>query len=269
MNEDMNEELSFREKAGLVGILVAAVFGVLLVFSSFESVGNGEEAVMVRFGEVVGTLPSGFHWTNPMNDIVTFDIKNETTTVDSSAASKDLQSVSSKIAVINSINATLVTTVYKSYGTEIRERLLYPSIQEAVKAATAKYTAEELVTKRPEVSDAIKQNLTERIGNSGITVQDINIIDFDFSEQFNKAIESKVQAEQDALTQKNKLEQVKYEAEQRVTQAKAEAEAIKIQAEAIQSQGGAAYVQLKAIEKWGGQVPQYMMGNSVPFVQLK
>jgi regulator of protease activity HflC (stomatin/prohibitin superfamily) len=103
-----------------------------------------------------------------------------------------------------------------------------------------------------------------------IEVTALNIIDFQFSEDFNNAIEQKVKAEQEALTQKNKLEQVKYEAEQRVAQATAEAKAILIQAQAIQSNGGQNYVNLKWIEKWNGAVAQYQLwSNTSLYMPMK
>ena len=155
-------------------------------------------------------------------------------------------------------------------GKEYRERIIDPALQEAVKSATALYTAEELITKRPEVKDTIKTLLVERLSQEYILVDEFSIVNFDFSPSFNQAIEAKVTAEQNALASKNKLEQVKYEAEQRIATAKGEAEAIRIQADAIQSQGGAEYVNLKAIEKWNGVLPSYMMGNgTVPFVTIK
>jgi regulator of protease activity HflC (stomatin/prohibitin superfamily) len=83
----------------------------------------------------------------------------------------------------------------------------------------------------------------------------MSIVNFDFSESFNTAIEAKVTAEQNALAARNKLEQVKFEADQRIAQAQGEAEAIKIQASAIEAQGGAAYIQLQAIKQWNGQLP--------------
>ena len=101
-----------------------------------------------------------------------------------------------------------------------------------------------------------------------IVVHEVSIVNFNFSKSFKEAIEAKVTAEQQALAAKNKLEQVKYEAEQRISQAQGEAEAIRIQAQAIQNQGGAEYVNLKAIEKWNGQLPAYMLGDSVPLINL-
>jgi regulator of protease activity HflC (stomatin/prohibitin superfamily) len=138
----------------------------------------------------------------------------------------------------------------------------------AVKASTANYTAEELITKREVVRQTIQDSLTERLKQNYVDVTGVSIVDFNFSPSFNQAIEAKVTAEQNALAAKNKLEQVKYEAEQRVEQAKGEAEAIKIQTQAIQSQGGRDYVNLKAIEKWNGELPQQMMGGAVPFVNI-
>lgn len=104
--------------------------------------------------------------------------------------------------------------------------------------------------------------------STGIIISGMNITNLEFSPSFNTAIEAKVTAEQNALAQKNKLEQVKYEAQQTIEKAKAEAESIKIQAESVNSQGGADYVKLKAIEKWNGVLPQYQLGNATPIIDI-
>ena len=185
------------------------------------------------------------------------------------AASKDLQTVRTVIALNYHLQADKVGEIWRILKDEYKERVIDPAIQESVKAATANYTAEELITKRPLVKESIKTVLAERLLKEYIIVDEVSIVEFDFSQQFNSAIESKVTAEQQALAARNKLEQVKYEKEQRITQAQGEAEAIRIQAQTITQQGGQDYVQLKAIEKWKGEVPTYMMGNSVPFINLK
>ena len=146
---------------------------------------------------------------------------------------------------------------------KLEDTLLAPAIQESVKAATAKYTAEELITKRELVRTDIENALKDKIVKYGVNIVQVNIVNFEFSDSFDASIESKVRAEQDALTQRNKLEQVKYEAQQQIERAKAEAETIRISAEAIQKQGGAAYVQLKWIEKWNGQLPTTSLGTSM------
>ena len=146
---------------------------------------------------------------------------------------------------------------------KLEDTLLAPAIQESVKAATAKYTAEELITKRELVRTDIENALKDKIVKYGVNIVQVNIVNFEFSKSFDMSIEAKVKAEQDALAQKNKLEQVKYEAQQKIESAKAEAETIRIQAEAIQKQGGAEYIQLKWIEKWSGQLPTTSLGTSM------
>jgi regulator of protease activity HflC (stomatin/prohibitin superfamily) len=119
---------------------------------------------------------------------------------------------------------------------DVESRLISPAIQEAVKAATAKYVASQLITERVKVKSDILAPLKDKLEPRGIKIIDLNIVNFQFSAAFNQAIESKVRAEQDALAEKNKLEQIKFQAQQQIESAKAEAEKIKIQAEAITKQ---------------------------------
>ena len=145
-----------------------------------------------------------------------------------------------------------------------KERLIDPSVQEAVKAVTAQFTAEELITRRAEVSIMIKEMLSERLVNRHILVDEFNIVDFNFSPVFNDAIEAKQKAEQDALKAQRDLERIKIEAEQKVTEAQAEAESQRLQRETITD----TILQLRAIEKWDGVLPQVTSG-AVPFIDLK
>jgi regulator of protease activity HflC (stomatin/prohibitin superfamily) len=243
---------------------------ILLLILSVGFVPVGYRGIATRFGNVTGRIRGqGIFFKFPLvNGNKNIEVRVQKKSIQATAASKDLQSVSAEVALNFRLEPSRLVSLYQELGMDYDDRIIVPALQESVKATTAKYTAEELITKRTEVREGIKQLMIDKMGNNGIVVEDFNIVDFDFSESFNKAIEAKVTAEQDALAAKNKLEQVKYEAEQRIAKAKGEAEAIKIQSEAIQSQGGANYVQLKAIEKWQGDVPTYMMGTSVPFVNL-
>lgn len=193
--------------------------------------------------------------------------------VEADAASKDLQNIKTDVALNFRISPTSVGALFQQVGTieDISFKIIGPAIQETVKATTAKFTAEELITKRETVSAEMKTFMKTKLEHVGIIVEDINIVNFNFSEDFDKAIESKVRAEQDALTEKNKLEQIKYEAQQAIEKArgtseatllraKAEAEAIRIQSQAIQQNGGANYVNLKRIEKRNGQLPATQLG---------
>jgi len=251
--------------------IVLPILILIVIFGSFVIVGAGERGVVITLGKVSDTVfTEGLHFKIPIiQNIEKLDVKTQKEQVDASAASKDLQTVTAKVALNYHLDATNVNRLWQSIGSDYKTRIIDPAIQEAVKAVTAKYTAEELITMRPQVKEDAKLALTERLTKEFIIVDELSIVDFDFSPSFNDAIEAKVTAEQNALAAKNKLEQIKYEAEQRVTQAKGEAEAIRIQAQAIQNQGGAAYVNLKAVEKWNGTLPTYMMGDTVPFVNLR
>lgn len=187
------------------------------------------------------------------------------------SASKDLQNVSTTISVNYSINPNKIVQLYRTVSLDhdtIKSVVFSSSIQESVKRATAQYTAEELVTQREKVRTEIETGLREKVEKYGLLISQVNIVNFDFSQSFDSAIEAKVKAEQDALASKNKLEQVKYEAEQQVARATAEATTIRIQAEAIQKQGGAEYVKLKWIEKWNGILPATSLGGATPIINL-
>lgn len=243
----------------------------LLIIFSFGFVPVGYRGVATRLGNVTGEVRGqGIFFKVPFVDGNTnIEVRVQKKSTKATAASKDLQSVSAEVALNFRLEPSRLVSLYQELGMDYDDRIIVPALQESVKATTAKYTAEELITKRTEVREGIKRLMVEKMGNNGITVEDFNIVDFDFSVSFNEAIENKVTAEQNALAAKNKLVRVKYEADQRVAQAKGEAEAIKIQSEAIQSQGGANYVDLKAIEKWDGKLPVQMIPNAtVPFINL-
>lgn len=249
---------------GFVGLVV------LLIFSGFYTIiPAGERGVVLKLGAVNRVLSDGFHFKIAMVEKVKkLDVKTQKEQVSATAASKDLQNVTTVVALNYNLEPDKVGELWKTIGEDYKVRIIDPAIQEAIKAATAKYTAEELITKRELVRDEIKTTLVARLQKEFIQTTEVSIVDFRFSEAFDSAIELKVTAEQNALASKNKLEQTKYEAEQRIAQAKGEAEAIRIQSQAIQAEGGAEYVQLQAIKQWKGDVPTYMMGNAVPFINL-
>lgn len=249
---------------------VVAVVGLLIALGSFVIVGPGSRGVVIRLGEVNRTLEPGFHLKIPiLEQVKGLDVRIQKYVSVAQSYSKDIQTVNTAVALNYHLNSETVATLWKEIGPDVIPTVVEPAIQESVKAATANFTAQELVELRPKVKEEISVMLSERLTGRHVIVDEFSIVNFDFSEAYEKAIEAKQVAQQQALEAKNKLEQVKFEAEQRVAQATAEAEAIRIQAQAITQQGGEDYVQLKAIEKWKGEVPQYMMGNSVPFINLK
>jgi regulator of protease activity HflC (stomatin/prohibitin superfamily) len=251
----------------IVGLV--AGFIVLAIVNPFVVVGAGYKGVVLNWGAVSDKiLDEGIHWVMPIRSSVEkLDVRVQKEEAVSSAASKDLQVISAKVALNFHLDGSKVNMLWQNIGKDFKERVIDPSIQESVKSATAKYTAEELITKRELVKEDIKNSLKIKLASDFIIVDELNIIDFDFSPDFNKAIESKVKAEQDALTSKNKLEQIKYEAEQTVATAKAQAESIRLQSDAANNEK---YVALKALEvqmeyakQWKGVFPANLtiMGN--------
>ncbi len=254
-------------------VIHAILLIVVLVclWGSFGTVDAGFKGVKTSFGAVTGEVPAGLYIKLPfVQQVQEVDTQTQKEQTDAEAASSDLQTVHTSVALNYNVYPDKVTELFSSVGLDYKSRLIDPAIQEAVKAVTAKYTAEQLITQRQQVQDEIKGKLVERLAPTFIQVTNLSIINFDFSPSFNKSIEAKVTAEQDALAAKNKLQQVQYEAEQTVSSAKAQAEAIQIQAQAIQQQGGANYVQLQAVNKWDGHLPNQMVpGSAVPFINLK
>jgi regulator of protease activity HflC (stomatin/prohibitin superfamily) len=246
-------------------IIYAIIWLFLFIFiiGWFYTVSPWERAFTVTFGKIWDKVHKDWlHFKNPfITKVVKFDIQTQKLEAEAAASSNDMQIVSSVVVLNYAFEESAIIELYKTIGnkTTIENKIINPSVQEVIKAVTATYNAEWLISKRSEVSSDILANLKERLTDRGIIVQAFNIINFDFSQSFNEAIERKVTAEQDALAQKNKLEQVKYEAEQRITQARAEAEAIKIQAQAITQQGGSNYVSMKRVEKWNWVLPQYVL----------
>ncbi|MCK5016240.1 MAG: prohibitin family protein [Candidatus Peribacteraceae bacterium] len=272
------EKLMEIVKKVAVGLVLTILF-----FQSVGTIGAGQRGIMMKFGAVTGqVLNEGLYFKIPfIQNVKSVDIRVQKEEVVAPSASKDLQSVQLVVALNYSLKSDMVAEVYQNIGTNYKSTLIIPAIQESVKASTAQFTAEELITKRQEVGSKIKVLLIERLEKMGITVDEISIVDLDFSKSFNTSIEAKVKAEQDALTSQNKLEQIKFEAEQRVVnaqgiadariaEAKAEAEAIKIQVEAITNQGGEDYIRLKALEAWDGELPNNWYGGSVlPFIGVQ
>ena len=243
---------------------------LIAAFSCYFTVGAGQRGVLVTWGSASDMAYSpGIHFKVPfVQDAILMDVTTQKYESDASAASQDLQTVSGKLATNYHLAPDSVPTIYKTLGMDYAVKVIQPLEQEIVKSVTAKYTAEQLITKREEVRQDIKTVLTEKLAPRGIIVEEVSIVNFDFSTSFNQAIEQKVTAEQNALKEQNQLKVVEYQAQQRIAQANGEAEAIKIQAQSVSAQGGADYVKLQAIQKWNGQMPNFVGGSSMPFISI-
>jgi len=249
--------------------IAAAVLLILLVvwFSPFGTIAAGERGVHLRFTAVTGrVIGEGLYFRIPfIESVQIMDVKVQKYEMKSDAASKDLQTVHSVVALNFHIDPDKVANIYQDVGLQFRDRIIDPGMQEAIKASTAKFTAEELITKRELVRDEIKEQLKTRLKGQNILVDEFNIVNFEFSKNFNDAIEAKVTAEQQALAAKNKLEQIKFEADQKIAEARGKAEAMTIESNALRS--NPQILELRALEKWNGTLPQ-VTGGATPFINL-
>ena len=247
--------------------IAIGLVALIVVLGAFGTVGAGERGILLQFGAVQDKVfGEGLYVKIPfIQKVVKMDVKIQKDEVPASASSKDLQVVTSKIALNYHLDPGSVNRIWQEVGKSYNTRIIAPSIQEAVKAVTARFTAEELITKREEVKEQIKSNLADRLFEHTIIVDEFNIIDFEFSVAFNEAIESKVKAEQLKLKADRDLERIKIEKEQIITAAQGKAEAIRIEANALMQ--NPQVVELRWIEKWTGTVPEYW-GFANPFIGL-
>lgn len=255
-----------------IGVAVVAMLLLLTAISlwPFIIVPPGNRGVVVLLGNVQDRiLEPGFNTVNPMAHVKDINVQMQKANIKGDAASKDLQHVSTTLTVNFALDPKRVAQLYSNVGLDYEAKLLDGTAQDAFKGITAQYTAEELITKREMVRAGIRDALTAKVSHlstGAVIVDDVFITNFDFSKEFNDAIEAKQSASQRAQKAQQDLIRIKIEAEQNVATAKGNAEAIKIQAEAIQAQGGQAYVQLQAINKWNGALPYYT-GGPLPFIQ--
>ncbi len=254
---------------------VVTIIGAVIVLVAFSKpwiqVGPGQRGIVMNFGAVQNrVLEEGLHLRVPiMQQIAMMDVKVQKAETDAAAASADLQDVSSRVALNYHIVPDKANIVYQKIGVHFKERIIDPAILEVVKAVTAKYSAEELITKRPAVSEAMRTALSERLIAHNIAVDAFSIVIFSFSKVFTEAIEAKQTAEQLALKAKRDLERIRIEAEQKITAAKAEAESLRLQRANISTDLidlRKVEANLKAIEKWNGILPQVTGGGPIPFI---
>jgi len=260
-----------RNKSAVRLIIIGISILFLIILQPWVQIGPGERGVVLNFGAVKPTvLGEGLHFRVPIQQkIIHMDVKVQKASTDASASSSDLQEVSSTVAINYHIIPDKANLVYQTIGTEFKERIIDPAVQEVVKAVSAKYTAENLITKRSSVSDAMKSTLTERLLTYNIAVDAFSIVEFSFSKLFMDAIEAKQTAEQLALKAERDLDRIKIEAEQKITSAQAEAEALRLQRSNISSdliELRRIEANIKAIEKWNGILPQVTGSGAVPFI---
>jgi regulator of protease activity HflC (stomatin/prohibitin superfamily) len=269
-------------------VIIILVLGGALYVQGFAKVPAGYRGVLLTWGKPSDKiLDVGLNFIIPfVQNIELMNVQLQKAESSEDTATKDLQQVTTTVAVNFRLNPNMVNQIYSDLRHDYVSRVIKPNIEESLKAATALYTAEELISKRTEVKASLDNILAERLVIFNIEVVSVSLTDFQFSPSFKAAIEAKVTAEQQALEAKNKLEQIRYEAQQQIIQAEAlknatiaialgDAEAVIIEADAtaaaievITSQMTAEYAQYLWLTQWDGKLPAVVGSDSGLIIDL-
>lgn len=247
----------------IVLIAVVAVLAIILLTSCFTVISAGHTGVVLTFGAASdNVLGEGLHFKIPfVQTVVQVDNRTQKIETEGTSSSKDLQIVTYKVAVNYHVNNSSSSNLYKTVGADYSTVIIAPAIQESIKSVNAQYTAEQLITERAAVSEQIKETLSEKINSYGVSIEIFNIVNFDFTEEFNAAVEAKQTAQQNALKAEQDLARIEVEAKQKITQAEAEAESIKMIQEALAASPD--YIEYIKWNKWDGELPTVMGNNDL------
>lgn len=276
-------------RSGLIAVvIIVLILGGALYVQGFAKVPAGYRGVLLTWGKPSDKiLGVGLNFIIPfVQNIELMNVQLQKAESSEDSATKDLQQVTTTVAVNFRLNPNMVNQIYSDLRQDYVSRVIKPNIEESLKAATALYTAEELISRRTEVKAALDNILAERLLIFNIEVVSVSLTDFQFSPSFKAAIEAKVTAEQQALEAKNKLEQIRYEAQQQIIQAEAlknatiaialgDAQALIIEADAtaaaievITSQMTAEYAQYLWLTQWDGELPAVVGSDSGLIIDL-
>jgi len=265
--EEETNSMTPKLIVGLIALVVGGFVALGVVFGSYITVPAGQRAVIYSSFHGVSMTPlgEGFHWKVPFFETANYlSVQVQKTEYDTTAASKDLQNVQTKVALNFHTTPDVTPKLYQQYGADIVENVIHPATNETVKAVTAQYPAEELITKREEIKNKIEHALAATLAKANITVDGVYITNFSFSKEYSEAIEAKQVAQQSVLKAEQDLQRIKVEADQKIAGAKAEAASLSLQREIITPN----LIKLreiealtKAIEKWDGKMPDTVVGG--------
>jgi len=251
----------------VVPIILIALAVIILATSLFYEVPAGNIGVVLRFSAVDRVSYPGINIKLPLVErVVLMNVRTQKDEVQATAMSENLQVVTSLIAVNYHLDGTRAKEVYENVGADYANIIVAPAIQNTFKAVTAQFTAEELITKRDEVRLLAEEELTKQLEQYFIIVENFNIVNFDFSVEYQQAIEAKQVAQQQVETSKQKLAQAEIDAQTVIAQAKGQADAQK----ALNDTGALTpeYLQYLFLTKWNGILPQVMSSGNDMMIDI-
>lgn len=237
----------------VVLVLICIVIGVVVVvrlLTCIRTVAVGQVGILSSYGSVKGEVNSGIHFIPPWETVVGMSIQNQKVQVNATAATKDLQTVTTGVALNFNLTPKTANDIYKSVGTQYESVVVDPILQETVKAVTAQYNATDLIDQRSQVEAQTLAQLSKALDDRGVTVDNFSIVDFQFSAAYSNAIENKQVEAQNVAAAQYKLQQAQ------------------LNAQANQAQDSAltpAILQQQAIAKWDGKMPNSVGGNGTIF----
>ena len=277
----------------VIPVIIAFILLVVVVAASVKIVEAGNRGVLLSFGAVDTSvsLNEGIHFVVPFRDnIIPIEVRTQRITENAASASNDLQDVSTQVALNYHVDPSTAQILYQQIGFDYANRVIAPAIQESVKQISARFNAENLITNRETVKSEIEANIKARLAPYNIVVEALSITEFQFTEQFRRAVEAKVEAEQRALQANNDLRRIEIEAQQAEARAVGEQQANIARAEGVrqaavlQAQGEAEAIQIVEAQlrenprylewlktqRWDGVLPLVTGGGegATPFIEI-
>lgn len=253
---------------GMPLIILALLVCFLVMCNPFVMVGPGERGIKINLGHVQPeSYGEGLHTIFPfIQKFRTMDVKTQRNTLTTAVYTKDIQQARITYVINYNVMPDKVNKLFQEVGLDYESKILTPVVEGTIKDIIGKWNAQDLIANREKATGEILYKLQNSLSDNYINVTDFQMTEINYSDVFERAIESKVTAEQEALKAKNKTVQVQEEARQKVIAAEAEARSMSIRAQALAQ--NKSLVQYEAVQKWDGKMPQYMLGNSVPFINV-
>ena len=280
---------NIKLKVASGAIIIGAIFGLIILFSSWFITKEGHVDVVKRFGKAISVAQPGLNFKIPLIDTTdTIEIRTRKNMEEMSAATAEQMPVSATVSMNWSANPETVLDLYKAYGSleQFESRVIDPKFRAITKESIAKFTAEETINKRDQVEQRLRDYLVTATQDLPIKISSLNIENIELPKNYLQSIEVKQTEKNLADAEVFKLEKQNLEAQRAVNtanadaqsitlRAKAEADAIKLkgeaEAKAIEAkskalQGNPLIVQLTQAQQWDGKLPTHMMGEGSNFL---
>jgi len=257
-----------NSRAKLVALVVVVLVAAIIASCSVTTVDTGHRGIRVTFGKVDKTpLAEGLYFVNPLTThIAQLDVRTTKWDATTEAYTRDVQKSVIHFAVNYSLDPAAAAEVYRTVGTNWAEVLVPQVVNEEIKRQIGLVEAVQLIAARDQVARQIEKLITENLATRHIIVSGFRMTNIDYTREFEAAVEAKVVAQQRAIEEQNRTVQIQQQANQKVISAEAEAKSMTIRARALEA--NPKLVEWEAVQKWNGTLPYYMMGNTVPFINL-